>query len=115
MRDKIEKILSLQGCEGYDAIGEILALIAPELEKAKKYDALCLINDPIQIERELFLEMTEKAEKWDKVEEAANSTPPCKCPLWHEDCNHEYGGCIFRDVVDALNQPEVKPSPNGRG
>lgn len=40
MRDKIEKILSLQGCEGYDAIGEIIALIAPELEKAEKWDKL---------------------------------------------------------------------------
>lgn len=38
MRDKIEKILALQGCEGYDAIGEILSLLAPELEKARKWD-----------------------------------------------------------------------------
>ncbi len=30
MRDKIGKILSLQGCEGYDAIGEILSLIDEE-------------------------------------------------------------------------------------
>jgi hypothetical protein len=43
------------------------------------------------------------AEKWRRVKECADSRPPCKCPLWYNDaCNLEYGGCIFRDVVDAL-------------
>jgi len=45
----------------------------------------------------------EKARLWDKVKECADSRPPCKCPLWKEDaCTLEYGGCIFRDVVEAL-------------
>ena len=46
---------------------EIMYLIAPEFEKAEKYDALCLIKDPIQVEREYFQELVEKAEKWDRV------------------------------------------------
>jgi hypothetical protein len=37
MRDKIEKILALQGCEGYDAIGEIISLFSTELKDAAKW------------------------------------------------------------------------------
>ena len=88
---------------------KILEYMAPTIEKAEKYDALCLIKDPIQVEREYFQELVAKAEKWDKVKECANSSPPCKCPLWIDDaCTLEYGGCIFRDVVEALNDVEVK-------
>lgn len=80
-----------------DGINRILFHILSNEERADKI-------------MELIAPELEKAEKWEKVEAAANSTPPyCKCPLWHEDCNHEYAGCIFRDVVDALNRPEVKP------
>jgi len=45
MRDKIEKILSLQGCDGYDAVGEILSLLAPTIEKAEKWDKLKALFD----------------------------------------------------------------------
>jgi hypothetical protein len=48
---------------------KILEYMTPELEKAEKYDVLCLIKDPIQVEREYFQELVEKAEKWDKVKE----------------------------------------------
>jgi len=37
----------------------------------------------------------------------ANTSPLCKCPLWDDDkreCTSEYGGCIFNDVVDALEK-----------
>lgn len=44
-----------------------LEYLAPELEKSEKYDALCLIRDPIQVEREYFQELVEKAEKWDRA------------------------------------------------
>jgi hypothetical protein len=97
----------MSSCEcDYDAdkvADSILSLFAPTIEKAEKYDALLLIKDPIQVERKYFQDLVEKAEKWDKVKECANSRPPCKCPLWIDDaCTLEYGGCIFRDVVEAL-------------
>jgi len=38
MRDNIEKILALQGCDGYDAIGEILSLLAPVIEAAELWE-----------------------------------------------------------------------------
>ncbi len=38
MRDNIEKILALQGCDGYDAIGEILSLLAPVFKDAEKWE-----------------------------------------------------------------------------
>jgi hypothetical protein len=84
MRDKIGKILSLQGCEGYDAIGEILSLLAPVLADA---------------------------EKWRRIERAYNSSPPCDCPEWDSDkaeCMIEAAHCPFNDVVQALEGEEVK-------
>lgn len=81
----------------------ILSLIAPELDAARL---------------------------WRRVKEIADSRPPCKCPLWKEGaCNLEYGGCIFRDVVEALaanvkclytdyicpNDPECNPSTDCLG
>lgn len=51
--------------------------------------------------------LREKAEKWDRVKEIADSRPPCKCPLWDAEtaeCTSEHAGCIFDDVVDALSK-----------
>lgn len=50
-------------------ITERLSLIAPELEKARKWDESGLIDDSIRVERELYLETIGKAEKWDKVKQ----------------------------------------------
>ena len=81
MRDKIGKILSLQGCEGYDAIGEILSLLAPELERAR----LFILNKDY-IDR--FYSEAEKlradAEKWRRVVETAKmfDVEGCEgCPM----------------------------------
>jgi hypothetical protein len=102
MRDKIGKILSLQGCEGYDAIGEILALLAPELEKARFWDehvkSLPEIANNIK-------QLRADAEKWRRIERAYNSSPPCDCPEWDSDkaeCMIEAAHCTFNDVVNAL-------------
>ena len=101
--NQFDKYILVGDREAEEFADSILSLLAPTIEKAEKYDALCLIKDPIQVEREYFQELVEKAEKWDKVKECAHSRPPCKCPLWKEDaCTLEYGGCIFRDVVEAL-------------
>ena len=74
MRDKIGKILSLQGCEGYDAIGEILALLAPELEKARFWDehvkSLPEIANNIK-------QLRADAEKWRKVRKIFFDCSPC--------------------------------------
>lgn len=82
MRDKIENILSLRGCEGYDAIGEILSLIAPELEKAEKWDRLM----------------------------ALFHTSCDKCFLNHICGTRGNPEAVCEDIRDALNQPdEVSP------
>ena len=46
---------------------QVLALFASEFEKAKKYDELLLIKDPVQVERELFKELVRKADQWDAL------------------------------------------------
>lgn len=88
LRDKIIEWLSdetsLLEVECEAAGDGLISLLAPELEKAEKYDALCLIKDPIQVEREYFQELVAKAEKWDKVKECARlrNTRTCDtCPL----------------------------------
>ena len=95
---------------------KIVTLIAPILADAEKWKnhqhEIARAN--AEIERFITLMQSDEdklrtdAEKWRKVKECADSRPPCKCPLWYNDaCNLEYGGCIFRDVVDAL-EAEVK-------
>lgn len=57
--------------------------------------------------KEALEKLKEKARKWDRVKEAADSGPPCKCPLWDAEtaeCTSEHAGCIFDDVVDALEK-----------
>ena len=75
MRDKIEKILSLQGCDGYDAVGEILSLLAPILADA---------------------------EKWRRVKEMATKSDCSGCKYNHENWCVLDGMCCFSAVVDAL-------------
>ena len=93
-------------------VGELKELI----EKARKWEnhqqEIALANAAVDRFVTLMQSDEDKlrtdAEKWRKVKECADSRPPCKCPLWYNDaCNLEYGGCIFRDVVDAL-EAEVK-------
>jgi len=79
LRDKINRILFhvLSNEERADKIAE---LIAPELEKA---------------------------EKWDRVTRAYNSSPPCDCPEWDNEkaeCMIETPHCPFNDVVAALEE-----------
>ncbi len=68
MYDEIEKILALQGCDGYNPIDEILSLLAPELEKARFWDehvkSLPEIANNIK-------QLRADAEKWRKVKEIA--------------------------------------------
>ena len=104
MRDKIGKILSLQGCEGYDAIGEILALLAPELEKARFWDehvkSLPEIANNIK-------QLRADAEKWKRVVETAKmfDIEGCEgCPIINT--NYHICGNAWC-VVNAL-EAEVK-------
>lgn len=108
LRDGINRIL-FHILSNEERADRIMELIAPELEKAEKYDALCLIKDPIQVERELFLEVTEKAEKWDKVEEIATMYSKVGCDGCPIGVCYEVLCSYALTIVDALNQPkEVK-------
>lgn len=49
MYDEIEKILALQGCDGYNPIDEILSLLAPVLADAEKWKKVKEIIDPSQL------------------------------------------------------------------
>ena len=97
-------------------VDKTLSLLAPVLADAEKWEnhqqEIALANAAVDrfVKLMQFDEsgLRRDAEKWRKVKECADSRPPCKCPLWYNDaCNLEYGGCIFRDVVDAL-EAEVK-------
>ena len=87
-----------------DELKRLVAGILKMLVKTTQQDRIDFDEDMAHEQIFYLLAPTiEKAEKWDKVKECAYSRPPCKCPLWEEDaCTLEYGGCIFRDVVDAL-------------
>ena len=123
LRDKITEALAVQGVtDGYicdktkDIADSILALFAPELEKArlteKNLDSL--INFVNELGDKMgfpeLVEMREKARKWDRVERAYNSSPPCDCPEWDgnkAECMIEAAHCPFNDVAQALDG-EVK-------
>jgi hypothetical protein len=90
---------------------KILEYMAPAIEKAEKYDVLCLIKDPIQVEREYFQELVDKAEKWDKVKECARlrNTRTCDtCPLVVcEDVLCTYA----KSIVEALEGGKSENKP----
>jgi hypothetical protein len=97
---------------------KILEYMAPAIEKAEKYDALCLIKDPIQVEREYFQELVEKAEKWDKVKEIASYSkkeefacpPDCPCDVCRSvDINFDCD--IAKSLVDALEGGKSENKP----
>lgn len=120
LRDKIAEALAVQGvtdgyiCDKTKAIADyILSLLARELEKArlteKNLDSL--INFVNELGDKMgfpeLVEIREKARKWDRVERAYNSSPPCDCPEWDSDkaeCMIEAAHCPFDDVVDALSK-----------
>jgi hypothetical protein len=77
---------------------KILEYMTPELEKAEKYDVLCLIKDPIQVEREYFQELVEKAEKWDRVKEIAKAGSCTTCGICGQ-CEFEKGDPCWMSVV----------------
>jgi len=87
-----------------DKLSRITAGILKMLVKATQQDRIDFDEDMAH-EQIFYLlaPILADAEKWRRVKECADSRPPCKCPLWYNDaCNLEYGGCIFRDVVNAL-------------
>ena len=116
MRDNIEKILALQGCDGYDAIGEILSLLAPVFEKAGKYDKDTALDEA---ERDRFIKLMDAeqgkdradAEKWRKVKEIAKRNwydgYPCDgCPV-ENCCDSADSLCGQADaLVQALTEKE---------
>lgn len=73
----------------------------------KKYDELMILWEGPEY---VFKSLIEKAAKWDKVREIAKTSPPCECPLWDdekEECTSEHAGCVFSDVIDALEGKET--------
>lgn len=89
-----------------EKIADVLAIIDGDTDKpiVKERIVRYALTDTILalIDPELA-----KAEKWDRVVEMANTFPLCKCPLWDDDkreCTSEYVGCVFNDVVDALEK-----------
>ncbi|MEN6320706.1 MAG: hypothetical protein ABFD82_18360 [Syntrophaceae bacterium] len=105
MKDELKEILNdstLLEVEVEYLADKLETLLAPIIEKAEKYDALCLIKDPIQVEREYFQELVEKARKWDRVKKIAVfncDDNPNSCPLETDVC-HMF--CLAERVVDAL-------------
>lgn len=79
---------------------KVLEYLAPELAKAEKYDALCLIKDPIQVEREYFQELVAKAEKWDKLSSLISGD--CNsCPAFIYCTNNDIHPCeILKDALE---------------
>jgi hypothetical protein len=96
MKDELREILNdstLLEVEVEYLADKLETLLTPTIEKAEKYDALCLIKDPIQVERELFQELVEKAEKWDSIERIANVPVDDKAMKTYNNY----------DLVDACN------------
>ena len=104
--DELEAKIPEVKAEVMLAIKEFLE--SPEImelkEKAKKYDALLLIKDPVQIEREHLQELVMMAEKWNKLNKMLRDD--CTgCPYDGYPCNieEEFDPCKgFIRIVDAL-------------
>jgi len=70
MKDELREILNdstLLEVEVEYLADKLETLLAPTIERAEKYDAMCLIKDPIQVEREYFQELVRKADQWDAL------------------------------------------------
>jgi hypothetical protein len=80
--------------------------MAPTIEKAEKYDDLCLIKDPIQVEREYFQELVEKAEKWDRLK-SLFETSCDKCFLNHICGTRGNPGAVCEDIKEAIEGEKI--------
>jgi hypothetical protein len=85
---------------------KILEYMAPTIEKAEKYDDLCLIKDPIQVEREYFQELVEKAEKWDRLK-SLFETSCDKCFLNHICGTRGNPGAVCEDIKEAIEGEKI--------
>lgn len=75
LRDEIANVVwhgtrSIHKMDSDDIADEILALIAPELEKARRYDELGFVTS--YVEPENYQEIKKKARKWDRVSSLVN-------------------------------------------